>query len=351
MAAFSATKKTVGEVDVVELAGGEYVACVATQLGELCSLSYRGKELIWRALDFTAAPPGGWWGHAQTLWPAVGRHAEGLWTWDGVARAMPLHGLVMSGPFECLRACAGGGSASTCLVVRSVDLPPAARAAYPFDATLRVTWTLTARGLAVRHEVSAAAGGGAVPFAIGNHLSLRVAGGAGGWAAARLASAHVTHELALGPGSLLTGARDPRPEFAQRGGAPLSARSVTDGVFACHGARADAPVCLALRLPAARCAVAVSHELEPPEVSGAGAAACDWARVADARLFVLWGQERGDGSAAAARPAGDGFLCVEPWLTGPDSLNARDGSTPVLRAGETAAWTFTVEVTDDSGDA
>lgn len=74
--------------------------------------------------------------------------------------------------------------------------------------------------------------------------------------------------------------------------------------------------------------------------AAAACAACGSSRLSTSphahRHFVLWGEPPAEGAAF-------GFLCPEPWLSGPDSLNTLQG-TPLLLPGESATWTFCVEV-------
>ena len=51
-------------------------------------------------------------------------------------------------------------------------------------------------------------------------------------------------------------------------------------------------------------------------------------------MFVLWGDED------------EGFLCVEPWKGGPNSLNTGRGRTN-LRPGESTRWGFRISVTPE----
>ena len=57
--------------------------------------------------------------------------------------------------------------------------------------------------------------------------------------------------------------------------------------------------------------------------------------IALPRHFVLWGEgsdEKG------------GFICVEPWLGGPNSLNTRKGSV-ALGAGKEFRWAWSLQPT------
>lgn len=325
---------------VLTLEASDYRVIVAPSRGaEVASIRFRGMELLHRALDFSAAASGGWYGHAQLLFPAVGRQRDAQYTWEGVTRKMPLHGLVMEGaPFVVVACAATKASASVTLELTSAALAagaPDAAAAYPFDFALRVTFSLSSRGLSVSHAMRAT-GAAATPFSIGNHLSLRAPlDGAARctWEDLRLRGTP-THEALLAPGSLLSGEERSAPLFAAPSGAPLSTPGVLDGVFGGGAARSPAPATLELHSGAL--VVRVSQTLTPPTPSPhKGESACDWRSVDARRYFVLWGQAPADGKG--------GFLCVEPWLGGPDSLNTRDGLA-VLLPGEQVAWVWNLSV-------
>lgn len=333
------------DTGVWTLSAPPYTASVCPARGaELCSLTFHGEELLHRALNFEAPPKGEWYGHGQLLFPAVGRHRDGSYTWEGQHRPMPLHGLAMGAPFP--PPCAVVAGATTCSLrceASEAALPAAAAAAsFPFPFSLAVTFTLdAARGLAVRHEVTSRREAGNLPFAIGNHISFRFPFAPGGaplpeqqrlWAAGRLRGA-VAAQLELAPGSLLSGAAAPAPLFSSPGGCPLDAPGATDGVFAVGDGGG-------VTLDDSRLCVRVAQGLFPPSGGGSAGAACDWAKLGrDAALVVLWGAPPG---APETGVAGTGFLCVEPWLGGPDALNGGSGAAAVLQPGETCAWEFTV---------
>lgn len=351
---------------VVTLKAGLYTASVCPSRGaELCSLTHRERddpsfsprELLHRALAFSQPPAPEWYGHGQLLFPAVGRHRDGRYTWEGETRAMPLHGLAMGARFSPPEALlAGAAECSFRCVATEAALPAdAAAASYPFPFTLTITFTLSvARGLTVRHEVASRRAAGNLPFAIGNHISFQLPFSGPGvdlaanepasarleqkrasWARSCRLRGTVAAQLALAPGSLLSGAASPAPAFSAREGCPLDAPGATDGVFLVGDGG-----WVALEeggLPGVR----VAQRLLPPAAQGAGAPApCDWARLArEATLMVLWGAPPGAPEAGGADNTG--FLCVEPWLGGPDALN---GAAAVLAPGEVCAWEFRVDV-------
>lgn len=346
--------------DVVTLTAGRYTASVCPSRGaELCSLTFREgagpgfspAELLHRALDFSQPPAPEWYGHGQLLFPAVGRHRDGRYAWEGETRPMPLHGLAMGARFSAPEApVVGAGVCSFRCVATEAALPAdAAAASYPFPFTLAVTFTLShARGLTVRHELTSRRPAGNLPFAMGSHLSFKAPlSGAGvdlapdvpaeerlaekraRWARACKLRGSVAAQLELAPGSLLSGVAAPAPAFAAQEGASLEAPGATDGVFVVgDGGWLALEEAGALR-------VRVAQRLLPP----AAGAACDWARLArEASLMVLWGAPPGSPEAGGGDK--DGFLCVEPWLGGPDALN---GAAAALAPGETCAWEFHVD--------
>ena len=340
--------------------------------GELTSLRLKGVELL------HVPPPGagGWRGRAPVLFPAVGRHAGGVW-----ARGpMPLHGFAQDAAFSLVDLAAdedGGSRATVRLTASSLAAnggPAAAAAAagYPFSFALTITYTLVGGVLraehTVAHEINTTTCGGAdagevatagpMPVAIGNHISFAYPwSGAGVWADGRLTGS-VTHSLGLTAGSLLDGVATPVPELSNGGGglslaAPLATNAVlgggVDGKGCCD---AGAPCVLTLAAPnGAR--IRVSHSLfraqrtlsgESDGINGGGAgdASVDdeaaWRAAAARRYFVLWGEP-----PAAADGALPGFICLEPWLSGPDSLNTREG-VMLLEPGQEQKWAFDVDM-------
>jgi len=367
MSRYSATRAVhdgVGVVFLSDAAAGLTVG-VAPALGaELCSLRFRGVELLHRALDFApAAPAGAWYGHGQLLFPAVGRCRDARYAFPpGAApRDMALHGFVSAAPFAELAS--GADDERGAELVCALDSREAAAAegaggappwaaSYPFAFRLEVAFRVRGGVLRVTHRVTnveaAAPGAALLPFSIGNHISLafpfepaRGAAAGAAWAAGRLLS-NLTHEHLLTPGSLLSGEVAPRAELCSASGLPLTAPCATNGVLGFGpGAGLEVllgPASLMLVEPGG-ISVEVTHAVTPPAAAarpGGEAAACSWEAVAASRHFVLWGEPPAPGV-----PGARGFICPEPWLGGPDSLNTLRGLM-VLRGGETAAWEFAV---------
>ena len=334
---------------------------VAPALGaELCSLHFRGVELLHRALDFApAAPAGAWYGHGQLRFPAVGRCRDARYAFPpgGAAppRDMALHGFASSARFAELASAADDerGAELVCVLdsreAAAGAAPPPWAASFPFPFRREVTFRVRGGVLRVAHRVAnvEAAPGALLPFSIGNHISLafpfepaRGAGAGASWAAGRLLST-LTHEHLLTPGSLLSGEVAPRAELGSASGLPLTAPCATNGVFGFGpGAGAEVllgPASLMLVEPGG-ISVEVTHAVTPPAAAArpGEAAACSWEAVAASRHFVLWGEPPAPGV-----PGARGFICPEPWVGGPDALNTLRGLM-VLRGGEAATWEFAV---------
>jgi galactose mutarotase-like enzyme len=356
---YSVTQQVCGGVATYRLhdAAARVEIGVAPARGaELCGLSAAGTELLHRAYDFTDAPGDGWYGHGQVLFPAVGRQAGGVYAWPPGARArpMPLHGWAKDLPFRVTAATAEAGSddaAELDCVLTSADIGADRAAAYPWPFELRVRYRLHAGQLRVVHIVShtGVASDGPLACALGNHITLRYpfcpsssAGGA--WEDGRLVSCSLGRQLELTAGSLLSGTATPRPEFSQ-GGLPLSHPAATNGVFGRAAAgSATGEVELRVEQPGAM-AVTVTHEAARDVVGGEAAGVAPEGVAAQvgnkeedstSQLFVLWGSP----------PTGEsqhGFICPEPWVSGPDSLNTHRG-VAVVYPGAAWTWAFRVDV-------
>lgn len=367
-----------GGVELVVLrdANAQLEAAVApARGGELASLKTRGRELLHRGGDYT--PTDGWAGRAPVLFPGVGRQRDARYA--GGARAMALHGFAKDCAWEVERVAASddddGGAAVTVRLARAADAGPLHGCDYPFGFELRITYRLADGGLRVDHEVrhtaSPPSAPAVMPFGLGNHITLAFPFTPGGrWEDGRVVSDSVTHEYALGPGSLLTGATvSHAPALAAAsGGLPLTHPLATNGVLGAGPgqgtATADAPCELTVAQvggpavtlrqwysgPAAPRCCACGGDVTAPAAQQSRTSPCCGARTSSSphagRHFVLWGEPTpppvtvGAPVDVAAPP---GFLCPEPWLSGPDSLNTLDG-TPLLRPGEAAAWHFTVSL-------
>lgn len=324
--------------------GSTEVAVAPERGGELASLSWRGVQLLDRALLFDAPPAGRWQGRGQVLFPAVGRQRDGVWAGPvDAATPMPIHGFVQAAHFHVAALSAGEACGATAtLRLDAADLPASSRASYPFDWALSIVYTLKRGVLEVAHTVrrsAACATGPAhrMPFAVGNHITLRFPFTPDGSWSAGVLRGTPTHEHALTPGSLLSGAVVARPELRNAAGMPLTHPLATNGVLGFGGGEAHAGGSCELALvQPGLAAVRLTHALVAPADAVAAAGGVDH------RHFVLWGQP----PPAGGEPGAPGFLCPEPWLSGPDSLNTLAG-TPRLAPGQAATWTFTVAVVGD----
>lgn len=323
---------------------GVEIAFAPARGGEWVSFTHQGRQLMDRGLQMSPPSPASRWaGHAPILWPAVGRQRDGgayIPPGESTARIMPLHGFAKDCAFTVEDLDASDSEASVSMVLTHADCAAFA-AAFPYSFKLVVKVTLSAGLVTLAHTVAHTGSGGdastLMPFAIGNHLTLRfpLLEGAADWASGRIQSS-VTHEYELTSGSLLSGVLRPEPAFGDGSGMPLTTPCATNGVF---GTPAPAEAACWLRVVQPHVlAVEVTHAItQGPERVADDDATQTWLAHANShRHFVLWGEPPVSGESA-------GFICPEPWVTGPDSLNTRAG-LPLLRAGESATWTMTVGV-------
>ena len=307
----------VGGEECVQLKYGPWLATVCLTGAQLSSLAFSGLELLDRALAFEEpAPAGRWAGRAPLLFPAVGRQRDGIYAVAAKTYAMPCHGFGSKLPFRLLATTSATEDSSEAALVASALISPQTN--YPFDWTLKINFRLSPDGLTVRHEVSNA-GSAPMPFAIGNHITLRLPPPA--WASGGICSGQITHEHTLTPGSLLSGETVARPEFATPGGLPLSFPSATNGVFGVADGSASTPMAVSIVVQPGNARVTVRH--------AADLTLCNRNSPATPLFFVFWGD------------AAEGFICLEPWLGGPDELNS--AHCPMVPPGGSAAWTFNVE--------
>ena len=321
---------------------------------ELCSLSSRGVELLHRALDFAPAGEGGWYGHGQLLFPAVGRQKGGIYAFPAGSeqRPMPLHGFASAARFAIARSGADGEDGAFVECMLESGFGPhehLAASEFPFAFNLTITFRVRDGVLSCGHRVAnpVADRDALLPFSIGNHISLAFPfepseAPTATWSAGRLLGT-ASHAHALTDGSLLSGEVDARPELQSARGMALTAPGATNGVlgFAGNGDTDCASrLCSLVLVQPGSFSVEVAHAVEAPaSAAGDPAPACDWRAVSANRFFVLWGE--------APKTTGErGFLCPEPWVGGPDSLNTGRGLM-VLRGGEECTWTFSVGVGEE----
>jgi len=212
-----------------------------------------------------------------------------------------------------------------------------------------------------------------MPFSIGNHASFVypfVATDGSKWSGGRLVTnAAASYEHKLTPLSLLSGeVALVHPDIAGEG-LPLSDPKALDTVL---GADSNSRAAAAAGAAGAD-AAATSEEKKEGTEGGAGAGGEDededesnasyftvdqpgvlkltlqqyvrpkmfsnpadasaFADLIDARHFVLWGEGTDETG---------GFICVEPWLGGPNSLNTGRGRV-ALSPGHSFQWAFTLK--------
>jgi galactose mutarotase-like enzyme len=360
-------------------------AVIAPTLGgNIVSLIFDGVELLHRGGNMAPEPRGGWDGKAPLLWPAVGRQRYGAYSWppagsESSRHAMPLHGFAKDAAFEIISTHATDfGGVKLCLRLHWRDIVAFATA-FPFQYRLELEFTVYQNVLSVTHTVENLASSGNMPFAVGNHLSLRFpfrGPAESGWRAGSITSS-ATEQHLLDAGSLLSGSTVDRARELSPGGgiarsrsAPaldvpigmrLDAPGATDGVFGLPavtgggGTPPSRPCWMTLSQPGVL-SVRVSQELcKPTRRPGSEGASSPgtwneaaWGAAQDHRHFVLWGEPPPAAPPGGLAPLEDsepGFLCVEPWQSGPDSLNTGLGVV-VLAPSQRAGWVFRVEATE-----
>jgi galactose mutarotase-like enzyme len=130
--------------------------------GEIASIKYHGRELIYRALQ--SDPASGWRGRAPWLWPAVGRSEDGGYVWDGRRYAMPAHGFARLRPWRLVSA---GESESTVALDVARD-----ESAYPWSARLTANYRVDGARVSIQFRVEAdRTNKSPMPFSAGNHIT------------------------------------------------------------------------------------------------------------------------------------------------------------------------------------
>ena len=164
---------------------GVEAAVAPSQGGELTSLRVRFHggwiELLYRGRDYGTTS--GFRGKASFLWPAVGAQyavgtvpesscGDGSFAVGDRRFPMPCHGFVKEMPWKESESSADGRGARVTVELRD---SAETRKFYPFGFVVRATLRDFGRQALGGIRVSAARGnGGAMPFAIGNHVAFRV---------------------------------------------------------------------------------------------------------------------------------------------------------------------------------
>ena len=301
-------------------AAGLEAAVAPDQGGELTSLRarYRGTwvELIYRARDYGSA--GGFRGKAAFLWPAVGGQYEpghtpasscedGTYRLGGRSYPMPCHGFAQKMAWATVARSADERAARVTLELYAND---ATRSTYPFGFRLRAEYTLSEGALRIAYRVLAAPENASpMPFAIGNHLSLKLPFLTGTAPEEMTFETPNSFELLRDAHGLITDNRRNR-SFAR----PTRLGDFDSSVALPLAGYQGAPYAL-LRDPqglALRIAQSTAATLPEPLVR-----------------FNLYGGPK------------QGYLCPEPWFGRQNSLNLDHGHV-TLAAG--AEWSWTVEL-------
>jgi galactose mutarotase-like enzyme len=327
--------------DVVFLKCGRVSLGINAKKGcEISSLSFNNIELVHRALDFSAPENGDWYGHGQLLFPSVGRCKDGVYSFpDGApSRSMPIHGFLMTAPFiETKSGTNDQGVFSTFIHQHNGSEN------FPFPFILEITFRVSNEGIVTAsHKISNACSDERIlPFAIGNHITLKypfepnVQGAS--WSEGRLLST-CTHEHLLTSNSLLSGDIQCRPEFQSPTGLPLTIPCATNGVFGFDTRResdsAGLGACSIMVVQPKGISVEISQTVLPSSESPFDDESL--INVLKNRHFVLWGEPPKDGKNI-------GFICPEPWVSGPDSLNTSKGLV-TLKPKQSVTWEFTISV-------
>ena len=330
---YSCRQTTITEpvlAEVIELVDNDagLVASIAPGYGgELSSLRYRHEgnwlELLYRGNDFT--PIDTWQGRAPLLWPAVGRSfteeqiAEAHQTGEEPSMGryrfgeneydIACHGFAMKKDWSVLSHDSDDESASaSCILEDDVK----SRAVYPFEFRLEVRYALVDDKIKISYEVNAASDNESdMPFTIGNHISVNFPFVASGSWNEGILQGPATLEYGISDVSLFDGSTSPK-DF--RPGIQLTDPKVCNMVSGGF----DGESYLKLVQPGAF-NIRVSQEVDSK-----------W-QLDDHCYFVLWGDPE------------QRFICPEPWLGGPNSLNTGEGLVR-LPPGESFTWTMTIEI-------
>ena len=296
--------------------------------GELTSFKVRHAgqwlELIYRARDYGDAA--GFRGKAQWLWPAVGGQylagetpasscVDGRYQLSGRTYPMPCHGFVKSMAFSEAGHSADAKGARVALELSDNGQT---RASYPFGFRLRIEFELAGGRLAIRSHVHAAEGNSAaMPFSMGNHLSLKLPFVAGSDAAAMSLETPNSYQLLRDNHGLVL------PE--SRGGQSFATPTTLSAI--------DASVAL----PLAGYGGEPYATLRDPQGLGLRISQRASTRLDEPLVrFNLYGSAK------------QGYICPEPWFGVQNSLNHGRGAVQ-LKPG--ADWTWTIELQLDAATA
>ena len=302
-------------VGIVPVDGGGIASFQVRRRG-----SYR--ELLYRGLDYKTEPPDGWEGRAPLLWPAVGRSytskqaaqwkktgqlpEDYSWSVGGKICSMPMHGFARTVSWTLESAGHDNQAVWVDCMFKNLRW---VGAMYPYQFELAVHYRLKDGELVVTYEVSAGENKEAMPFAIGNHLSLNMPmTGRGRFeeCAIRTPGHTIIRMNALGVPSGETGKIDLAEPTR------LDRPELLDNLL---GGYSPGENWLEVIDPAGL-RMHIHHEEKSPH--GPFAAPED-------HLFVFWGVKD------------LGYYCPEPWIGLPNSLNTGKGVI-LLPPGERFVW-------------
>jgi galactose mutarotase-like enzyme len=288
----------------------------------------RWQELLQRGLEYNEWPCETDQ-RAPLLWPAAGRSftrdqiaawqktgvvpVENRFEFAGANYAVGLHGFVRSLPWKLDGFAADDETAWAKCSLRS---SPQTAAVYPLQFALSVTYRLRAGILTLEYEVTPGENASAMPFSIGNHLSLRMPFSKQGPFEDCTLRTPAKFILPQNPLCLLDGRRI-AVDFSRP--TSLERKEVLDTVLG--GFKGD-DAWVELRDPSST-TIRVSHR----EKSLDGSHHCG----DDDVLFVFWGD------------AQQQYFCPEPWIGKPNSLNTGDGCI-YLEPGQRFIWEIMIEV-------
>lgn len=167
--------------ELLVLGDGEAIeiAVAPSMGGELAGLSFpvagQLQELLYRAREYSNQP--GWRGKAPLLWPATGRSimppAElDRYVLGDAVLTMPMHGFARTSAWQLIGMDLAADSAAVTVVLED---SPKSRESYPFGFAISAEYRVSPSALDINYVVSAAKDNeSAMPFSIGNHITLRL---------------------------------------------------------------------------------------------------------------------------------------------------------------------------------
>lgn len=312
------------ECSVIPAAGAE-IASLRVKLGG------RWREILYRALAYSEAPPDGWDGRAPLLWPAVGRtntpeqiaraKATGRaprsfrYHYQGRTWPMQMHGFVRRREWELVGCGVKGGRAFATCALRSSDKT---RKMYPFDFGLTVTHTLGGGRIVSRYEVAADdANTAPMPFTIGNHIGFTLPFGKRGSFDECTIRTPSKRQLVLNEMAVLS-RKSVKKDLSKP--VPMSSGIWADTFLGGYTRRtawaelAD-PHSITLRISQAERPVAGRLLAGEKDIH-----------------FVFWGSPD------------LGYFCPEPWIGKPNALNTGRGAVELAPGGR-FVWEMRVQIT------